>query len=31
MAALKPKEVKKYDAEWNAFVKQNPELGLNKN
>ena len=30
-AALKPKKIKKIDPEWNAFVKQNPELGLKKN
>jgi len=30
-AFLKPKAVKKYDVEWNAFVKQNPKLGLKKN
>ena len=23
--------IKKIDPEWNAFVKQNPELGLKKN
>ena len=28
---LKPKKIKKIDPEWNAFVKQNPELGLEKN
>ena len=27
-AALK---VKKYDPKWNDFVRQNPELGLEKN
>ena len=30
-AALKPKKIKKIDPEWDGFVKQNPELGFEKN